>query len=138
MKHFFAPLLTILSLLLLPGVASADVLFEGELQQDSYFTKLEGNWRVEERDGQTQIVFADNFSAKKAPDLKIFLSSLPLDEINGKNAASAEHATLVAELNSYNGTVSFTVPDGIDVSAFQSLIVHCEQYAKLWGGSTLR
>ncbi len=128
----------IAAMLLLPGLAIAETLFEGQLEQNSFFTKLEGDWQVVQEAGQTRIVFADNFAAKKAPDLKIFLSSKPFADINGDNAADQQHAVLVSELTSYKGNMAFTVPEGISVADYQSLIVHCEQYAKLWGGASLR
>ena len=130
-------LIITLAALLLPFTATADTVASGSLEQDSFFTKLEGDWQIESVGDETRIVFAENFSAKKAPDLKVFLSRRDFGDINGRNAADSE-AVLIAPLSSFEGQMSFVVPDGVDLNDFASLIVHCEAYSKLWGGSALR
>ena len=131
-------LTTLLIAVLLPLGASAESLHSGSFEQDSLFTRFEGDWQIERADGETRIVFAENFRAKKAPDLKVFLSKRTFGDINGSNAADRDDAVLVAPLTEYKGEMSFVVPEGVNLDDFQSLIVHCEAYSKLWGGAALR
>lgn len=115
-----------------------ETLYSGSLEADSYWTTFKGDWYIVKKDEQLVVVFEENFEAKKAPDLKIFLSKLPLEKIKGDNAANKEHAVLVSSLNTYKGRIETKIPEGIDLAEYQSLIVHCEKYAKLWGGSPLK
>ncbi len=134
MRSFFLLITSLLTVVL----NGQDVKFQGSFDADSYFTKFEGDWQITRQDGKWLITFAENFEAKKAPDLKVFFSKLPYDEIDGDNAADASQAVLVAPLSTYKGSVDIPVPSGIDPNEFQTIIVHCEKYAKLWGGSPLR
>ena len=111
--------------------------FSGSFEADSYWTKFEGDWTVSQTDGVWKVQFADNFEAKKAPDLKVFFSKLPFGDIDGDNASDQTNAVLIGELKVYKGKVSLEVPAGINPNDYQTIIVHCEKYAKLWGGSPL-
>lgn len=115
---------------------SQTVLFSGSFDADSYFTKFEGDWQIIEEDSKKYIVLADNFDAKKAPDLKIFFSKLPFGDIDGDNASN-EQSVLITKLSKYKGALKVIIPETIDLSEYQSLIVHCEEYSKLWGGSSI-
>jgi hypothetical protein len=107
---------------------------------DQAFTKksfkIAGNWSLVERDGQTFISFNDSFKTKKGPDLKIFLSPQTIADVNGKTALNG--AVLLGELQSNKGAQEYLVPAGTDLSSFNSVLVHCEAYSKLWGGGDLK
>ncbi len=128
------PLLLIFTAFLVQGQEKA---YSGSFEADSYWTKFEGDWSVSKMDGVWVVEFSDNFEAKKAPDLKVFFSKLSLDDINGDNAADNSNSVLVGELKTYKGKVAIAVPGDIDPKDYQTIIVHCEKYAKLWGGSSL-
>ena len=78
---------------------------------------------------------SDDFKTKSAPDLNIFLSRAELPTLNGKNAT--RDAVLVAPLKSAKGSQSYAIPEGVDLSEFRSIVIHCVEYSKLWGGSAL-
>ena len=92
--------------------------------------KISGTWTIE--DGK--ISFSD-FSTRNAPDLIILLSPLTVDELNNKNADQG--AVFIAKLNSNKGDQVYTLPSDLDLSAFESIIIHCQQYTKLWGAAPL-
>jgi len=96
---------------------------------------ISGNWSVVQENGQTIIRFADDFKTKKGPDLKIFLSPQTLQDVNGKTATSG--AINLGVLKSTKGTQDYLVPAGVDLSNFNSVLVHCEAYSILWGGGAL-
>ena len=120
-----------------PLSLAAETLYRGQFEADSFWTRFEGSWQIDRVNNQHIITFAQDFDAKKAPDLKIFLSKKAFGDLNGKNAADAD-SMLIAPLTTYQGTVSVVIPDEIDLNDYQSIIVHCEAYEKLWGGSPLR
>ena len=82
-----------------------------------------------------KIILDDDFATKKAPDLKIFLSRESLDVLTSKNAL--ENAVFVAELKSNKGSQSYEINKDIDLSVYQTIIIHCEKYSVLWGGAPL-
>ncbi len=127
--------------LLLAATAFAqnqEVIFKGEWERESRWTTFEGSWKIIKTGDSFTVELGDDFEAKKAPDLKIFLSKASLDKISGKNAVSLGEPVLVAKLTSYKGRASYKIPAGINPADFTTIIIHCEQYAKLWGGSPLK
>jgi len=53
----------------------------------------------------------------------------------GGNATDG--AELVAVLKSTKGSQEYVIPSNIDVSSFNSLLIHCEAYSVLWGGTDI-
>lgn len=98
-------------------------------------SSLEGDWEIQTVDGKNYIVLADNFKAKKGPDVKIFLSPLDADAITGKNAAKG--SAFIYLINDFEGSSRIEIPEDINVNDYKSLVFHCEEYSKLWGVSPL-
>lgn len=97
--------------------------------------KVNGNWSVIQRDGQTFIKLSDDFKTKNGPDLKIFLSPKSVSDVNGKNATTG--SVNLGALTSNKGAQEYQVPDGINLADFNSVLVHCEAYSVLWGAGDL-
>ena len=97
--------------------------------------KLKGGWEVVQRDGNTYIKFADDFSASKGPDLKVFLSPLSVADATGKTAA--EGALNIGELQKTKGAQEYLVPADVNIADYSSVLVHCEKFSVLWGGGDL-
>ena len=96
---------------------------------------ISGDWSVVTVDGQTVIRFYDNFRARSGPDLKVFLSPQSVDQVSGKTATNG--AVLLGKLKSTKGTQDYVVPEGVTITNFGSVLVHCEAYSVLWGGGAL-
>ncbi len=116
-----------------PVAAAAAELHSGTFVRKS--KRLEGNWQVIQRDGQTVIRFADDFRAANGPDLKIFLSPKDVATVTGTTAV--EGSLLLGELKSTRGTQEYLVPAGVNLDDYASVLVHCEEFAVLWGGGDL-
>lgn len=111
----------------------AQVSHSGSWIEKSY--EVEGNWEII-KNGKVNILrFDEDFDTKKAPDLKIFLSKLSYDDVTKKNATSA--SVLISELKKYEGEQQFTIPAGIKLSDYKTLLIHCEQYGVLWSVAKL-
>ncbi len=96
---------------------------------------VSGNWSIE-KDGDSYVLkIDDSFKSKSGPDLKIFLSPLAFKETNGKNATKG--SLLVSPLKKTKGEQVYALPKGIELSAYKSLLIHCEKYSILWGGNEL-
>ncbi|WP_176723324.1 DM13 domain-containing protein [Roseivirga misakiensis] len=115
-----------------------EVKYQGEWDNYSRWTTFEGSWKIIKSDNGHKLVLGDDFEAKKAPDLKIFLSKAKLDDIESKNALKIGEPVLVAKLTAYKGKATYDIPASIDVSKYQTIMVHCEEYSKFWGGSALK
>ena len=113
---------------------AAEPLAEGKWTKKT--ASISGSWSIVEEGGSRFLVLSDDFKTKKAPDLKLFLSSRDLSAIDGSNATS--QAVFVAKLKSVRGGQRYPIPDDIDLNEHSTLLLHCEKYAKVWGGATIR
>ena len=113
---------------------SSETLFEGVWTKKSF--KAAGAWEISQKDGQLFVSLSDDFKTRKAPDLKIFLSPLAAADVTGKNAT--EGSVLISPLESNKGAQSYPLPAEIDLAQFKSIIIHCEQYSKLWSAADLK
>lgn len=97
--------------------------------------KITGTWRIYTEAGKTYLALSDDFRTRRGPDLKVFLSPLTASEVTGRNATNG--SVLVAPLDSNRGAQTFEIPEGTDLTAFQSVVIHCERFSKLWGAGPL-
>lgn len=118
--------------------SSGQTLFSGEFEADGYFTTFEGTWKVVKTDLSNTLVFEDDFKAKKAPDLKVFLSKLSYDDIDEDNADDSTTSIFIALLEKFKGRMEFVIPKDVDLSNYKSIVVHCVEYTVLWGGADLK
>ncbi len=97
--------------------------------------RVKGSYEIAEVDGGIVLRTSADFSTKKAPDLKFVLSNTSVRDANNNNALSG--GTVIAELTSNKGAQEYELPAGVDPSGFKTLLVHCEQYTKLWAAAPL-
>ena len=96
---------------------------------------LKGSVTVEQRGDRTVLVFSDDFKTKRGPDLKVFLSKNAVSDATGTNATT--QAVRLGELTSNRGGQEYVLPEGVNLSEYSSVLVHCEAFSKLWGGADL-
>ncbi|MEM7762954.1 MAG: DM13 domain-containing protein [Pseudomonadota bacterium] len=97
--------------------------------------KIKGSWQIVETDAGVFLELDEQFKTRRAPDLKLFLSPLAADDVTASNATSG--SVLIAKLKKAKGAQRYEIPADIDLSQFQTLVLHCEAYTKLWGVSAL-
>lgn len=98
--------------------------------------KISGRWEISEHKNKRFIRLGSDFKTKSAPDLKFVFSPLKIAEVTSKTALN--EAKIVAPLRSVKGRQEYRIPPGIELKKYKSLLIHCEQYTKLWGGVELR
>lgn len=108
-------------------------LYAGELSKKD--KSIRGGWRIERRESGAVLVLREDFKARSGPDLKVFLSPTDFSSLRGGNAVAGSIA--LGELKSNRGSQEYVIPAGVDLGAFKSVIVHCEAYSVVWGGSAL-
>ena len=123
-----------------PAPAPASVEASGvHVTEASPFQKktyaLKGGITVEQRGSQTVIVFSDDFRTKNGPDLKVFLSKSDVASATGANAVSTSLRLGVLQDN--RGGQEYVLPEGVNIADYNSVLVHCEAFSKLWGGADL-
>lgn len=93
---------------------------------------IKGTWNVTQQNGQKVIQFNDDFKTKGGPDLKVFLSSKTLSELKSGNVEDS--SIKLSVLKSNKGAQSYIIPEGVNLSDYKSVVIHCEAFSVLWGG----
>lgn len=97
------------------------------------YQKIHGAWKIEKKGDAHYLVLDEKFKTRKAPDLKFVLSNHPLEDVNGKNAMQG--ALIIENLKSNKGAQRYRLPDNF--KDYSTLLLHCEQFSKLWGAASL-
>ncbi len=122
-----------------PAFAQSELAVGAEQSASGSFIKkkkkLKGDWEIVQRGGKSFIVFSEDFRAAKGPDLKVFLSPTSIADLTGKTAVDG--SINIGELKSTKGGQEYEIPAGVNLSDYASVLVHCEAYEVLWGGSDL-
>ena len=120
-----------LSIFMVTAARAADG--SGDFVSKQY--SIKGGWSIVQNGNDTVIRLDKSFKTKGGPDLKLFLSPQSIDSVTGKTAT--EGAVLISPLTSNKGAQEYRLPAGIDLTDFESLLIHCESYSVLWGGTAL-
>lgn len=125
-----------ISLLMLLTILGGYSLAKAETISGEWVKKEQGiigSWMIEQRTDGSYLVLDEDFKTRKAPDLKFILSNKPIGEVTNSNALDG--GIIVALLESNRGEQSYKLPD--DYADYATLLLHCEQYSKLWGAASL-
>ena len=110
-----------------------ETIATGEWTKKSFNSS--GNWEIYRADGKTFVKLSSDFRTRNAPDLKIFLSPLAADATTGSNATDG--SVLVSALTSNAGEQIYEIPASVNLDDYMSILIHCEQYSKLWSAADL-
>lgn len=123
---------TVALLTVSPSALAQDVITQGT-KWTKKSQKITGSWSIVKEGEKHFVVLEKNFKTRSAPDLKLFLTTDTAKQLNNRNAI--KNGTLIAKLKSAKGAQRYQLPPQA-VAALadaKSLIIHCEQYTKLWG-----
>ena len=96
---------------------------------------IKGSWEIARTDEGLVLRLGDDFKTSSMPDLILLLSPKPMAQVTNNNAADGGHR--FATLSSAKGSSQYVIK-GIDsLDGFRSLVIHCEEYTKCWGGADL-
>ena len=98
-------------------------------------SKITGHWEIAKTDAGLVLHLGSDFKTKKMPDLLLILSPMDMKSISGKNAASGgiEFATL----SNTKGQSEYLIKGVDSLDGYKSLVIHCEEYSKCWGGTAI-
>ncbi|MEM1104646.1 MAG: DM13 domain-containing protein [Pseudomonadota bacterium] len=97
--------------------------------------KTSGDWAVVKRGESYFIEFGEDFRTRRAPDLKVFLSTEDASTRGNRNAL--DNAVFIGELQATRGAQSYELPADVDPADYATILIHCEQYTKFWAASPL-
>lgn len=132
----FKPLTISLGLL-----AAATAAFAGDtttVAEKDFVKKrynIEGSAKIETVDGESRLVFSDDFKTKNGPDLKVYISKKPLAALSAQDVDTS--AVRLSVLKSNQGAQSYILPAGLNLDEYESIVIQCEAYTVLWGGFDL-
>lgn len=115
-------------------LSEGDVIASGD-DWTKKTNKITGRWEIASTESGRVLRFDGTFKTKNAPDLKIVLSPLTIKAAKNSNALAG--GTVISPLSSPKGAQEYAIPESVDLGAFRSLLIHCEQYTKLWGAVPL-
>ena len=96
---------------------------------------IKGSAKIEMVDGKNHLVFSEDFKTKNGPDLKVYLSKLPIGTLSANDVD--QNSVRLSVLKSNKGMQSYVIPANLNLQDFESVIIHCEAYTVLWGGFDL-
>ncbi len=99
------------------------------------YQTIKGTWSIVETSEGRFLELDDTFKTRKAPDLKLFLLPRAAADVTPDNAV--EGSVLISKLRKAKGAQRYELPADLDLDEFSTLVLHCEQYTKLWGVSEL-
>ncbi len=114
------------------GIAQAEELNSGSWQKKSY--SAAGSWKIES-EGEQKFLVINNLKTKSGPNLTLFLSPLSASKAKGSNATQG--SLKLSLLPSHRGSHKIALPKGTNLSRYQSVLIHCEKFSKLWSAGQL-
>ena len=108
----------------------------GELSFVKKRYNIKGTAKIETVDNQTRLVLSDDFKTKNGPDLKIFLTKKHVGDLDGGDVVA--NGLKLGVLKSNKGSQTYIIPADVDLSQYESIVIHCEAFTVLWGGVDLK
>lgn len=130
-KSFITLLVTLISI---AGIASAATKTLASGSWTKKAERISGTWEIVD-DGKDVTLKLKNFKTESAPDLKLFFHKKSIGSLTSKKVKSG--SKFLAKLKSNRGDQEYKLPKGLKLSDYKSIVIHCEQYTKLWGGANL-
>lgn len=66
----------------------------------------------------------------------MFFSKLPLQKIKDSNVEST--SIKISKLKSHLGKQEYVLPKNLNLSVYNSWVIHCEKFSHFWDGADLK
>ncbi len=113
----------------------ADIIASGSFA-DKGGQKTSGAYRIEDTGEGLRLALSETFRTDWGPDLHVVLTPTGAPEADDDNAMAAG-AHVVDELQSRSGAQTYELEADLDLSAFQSVVIHCIRFTHLYGAAPL-
>lgn len=119
----------------LPDELMVSVVREGTFQDADRSHQGAGNAMLLETATGTNLLRFTEFEVTNGPDLEVWLVA---DEAPFSSGAVLESEWVaLGQLKGNIGDQTYTIPDDVDVSAYGSVVIWCEQFSVLFSVATL-
>lgn len=116
-------------------LTEAQVIATGQFRDADRAHQGSGTARLVALPGGGHEVQLSEFQVTNGPDLEVWLSSHP-DPASSADVSGGEWIAL-GQLKGNVGDQAYAVPEGTDVSAYQSVVIWCEQFGVLFSPAAL-
>lgn len=113
----------------------ADIIASGSFA-DKGGQETSGAYRIEDTGEGLRLVLSETFRTDWGPDLHVVLTPTGAPEADDDNVM-APGAHVVDELQSRSGAQTYELEADLDLSAFQSVVIHCIRFTHLYGAAPL-
>ncbi len=117
-----------------PAAATAQLLREGSFRDGDPGHNGEGRARLIRAADGGYVLRLEEFSVTNGPDLFVILST---DPSGSRGSATAGDALNLGKLKATDGNINYLIPEGTEVSAFQSVIIYCRAFRVVFAIATL-
>ena len=114
---------------------SADTIASGSFT-DKGGQETSGAYQIEDTGAGLRLVLSETFRTDWGPDLHVVLTPTGTAEADNDNVM-VTGAHVVGELQSRSGAQTYTLEADLDISYFQSVIIHCIRFTHLYGAAPL-
>lgn len=98
---------------------------------------INGHWAIETKDDKLFVVFGEDFSTPRGPDVKVFLSRKRMEDIDKRESVDIE-GLFLGEMTVFKGAQTYEIPSGTVLEDYESIVVHCKAYSVVWGGTNIK
>ena len=98
--------------------------------------KIQGHWEIAKVGKKHILRLGEDFDTKSGPDLKVIFSTQSVQSASGESAL--KDGKIIAPLKDDEGSQSYDLGADFQLKKYRSILIHCEEYTKLWGGTALR
>ncbi|SEC94698.1 Electron transfer DM13 [Tenacibaculum sp. MAR_2009_124] len=96
---------------------------------------ITGIWNFSIKSNVKYLVFGEDFKTNRGPDVKVYLSKKRIEDIDKRESVD-EGGVFLGEIK-FSGSQEFKIPESINLKEYKSIVVHCQKYSAVWGGSNI-
>lgn len=111
------------------GAPSATTVLRGEFSGADEFHTGSGQARILEPEPGRFVLSLEDFAVRNGPDLFVYLSPDP--------DGYADDATELGALKASDGSFSYDIPPGVDITAVRSVVIWCRAFSVLFATAPL-
>lgn len=97
---------------------------------------VNGSWSIQEQAGKRFVKLGEDFQTSPGPDVKLYLSPIPISEIGDRDSINLG-GLFLGKLQAFSGAQQYEIPSSTQLDQYKSLVIHCEKYSVVWGGAAL-
>ncbi|MEO0827380.1 MAG: DM13 domain-containing protein [Cyanobacteria bacterium J06635_15] len=109
--------------------AQGSEIISGEFVTVEQAKDTTGTVQIIEENGQKYLELSEDFSTATGPAVYVLLHQ---DETVGVNLSEDDYVA-IAPLESFDGAQRYAIPETVDVDAFNSVVIWCEEFNVTFG-----